>query len=255
MDLSKLPTFMLNKIKTSIFTLDDIKVYIDGLVSLIEAQDFYHGIIPEKRRDGTLATYNYHIQKIRIFYEMMLFEGRLEAKFLNHDNYILVTNIIIIEAIIHEIVHIYQNYCYHVKDYPLVPILMRQVEHTESMEENLYDYYYPYFTFERDAETVAIENVLVILRYLVKDTKLFIHYLDLLKTKIMAGYQHRDKLFYSPIEAIYQDLFQEESPEIKVEDTYDALKPGLKVSKRQYGIFKANYKSIIIDRNNLQIKL
>lgn len=253
MDLSKIPLFMLNKIRTSIFTLDDIELYINGLVSSIEAQDFYRGIIPEKRRDGNLATYNYDIRKIRIFYEMMLFEGRLEAKYLNHDNYILVTNVLIIETIIHEVVHIYQNYCYHVKDYPFVSILMRQVKFTEYMDENLYDYYYSYFTFERDAETIAIENVLIILRYLIKDTKLFVHYLDGLKLRIMAGYQYRNKLFYSPFEAIYQDLFKEECPEINVEDPYDSLKLGLRVSKRQYEIFKHNYKSIIIDKNHLQI--
>lgn len=253
MDLSKLPVFMLNKIRTSIFTLDDIDLYINGLVSSIGCQDFYNGIITDNARNGNLATYNYHTYKIRIFYEMMLTEGRLEAKYLNREDYILVTNIIIIQSIIHEVVHMFQNYCYHQQDYPILPIFFRQLQFSEECDEKTYNAYYSYFTFERDADTIALENVLVILRYLIKDAGLFIYYLEILKAQIIRGYQIKNNTFTSPIETIYQDLFKSECPKIELDNSYDSLKLGLRVSKRQYNKFKHEYKSIIIANNELQI--
>ena len=253
MNLSKLPIFMLDKIRTSIFTLDDIDLYINGLVSSIGCQDFYKGIIHDETRDGTLATYNYHTFKVRIFYEMMKTQGRLDAKYMNRDDYILVTNLIILESIIHEVVHIFQNYCYHNNDYPFLQIMFRQLQFAEDCDEDIYNYYYSYFTYERDADTIALENILIILRYLIKDAELFAYYLSVLKLRMIKGYQIRNNAFYSPIEAIYHDLFKEEWPEIKADNNYASLKLGLKVSKRQYNIFKTNYKSIIIDKNDLQI--
>lgn len=253
MDLFKLPVFMLDKIRTSIFTIDDIELYINGLVSSIECQDFYHGIILDKIRNGTLASYNYNTYKIRIFYEMMKTQGRLDAKYLNRDDYILVTNVLILHSIIHEVVHVFQNYCYHNNDYPFLEIMFRQLQFSEDCDDDIYNYYYSYFTFERDADTIALENILIILRYLIKDAGLFIHYLDILKLRIIRGYQIRNEVFSSPLETIYNDLYKEECPEVHIEDPYTSLKLGLKISKRQYNIFKANYKSIIIEKNNLQI--
>ncbi len=253
MNLSKLPIFMLNKIRTSVFTKEDIETYIEELVNFIGCREYYKGIKIDDIRDGTLITYNYHTYKMRVFYKMMLTQGRLDAKYINRDDYILVTNILIIHTIIHEVIHIFQNYCYHNKNYQFLEVLFRQLKYADNCDNKTYNNYYSCFTFERDADSIAYENTLVILRYLVKDAGLFLYYLELFKQTIIAGYQLRQNILYSPIELIYQDLFKEEPPEIEIVEPYQSLKLGLKVSKRQYNNFKRNYQSIIIKNNNLQI--
>lgn len=184
----------------------------------------------------------------------MITEGKLLNKEYNFP-VVLITNLIMILSIIHEIVHVYQNACFHEKDFPIYHIYKREFYLTETLDDKTYDSYYKCFIFEREAETIALENLLIIIRRFVPEAEIFYYFIESLKQTIIRGYEFRSKIFYSPIKVIYQDLFKEEAPEIIMPDVYDALKIGTDVSVRQYNLFKKNYQKIIVNKNNLQVKI
>lgn len=157
-------------------------------------------------------------------------------------------------GIIHEIVHIYQNACFHEESFPIYEIYKQEFHLTETIDDETYNAYYKDFIFEREAETIALENILVIIRRFVPNANIFYYFIELLKETIIRGYEYRDNVFYSPIKVIYQDLFKEEAPEIIIPDVYDSLKIGTDISIRQYKLFKKNYQRIIINKNDLQVK-
>jgi hypothetical protein len=252
MDLAFLPDKLLNKINNEYFNKDDITYYIYELVKYLELNEFYNGVIYDDTKCNTFATYNSKTKYIRLFYDVALKEGQYEALYIKCDD-ILFTNIFIIETILHEVIHMYQAHCYKYEKLPFVDLLYRQYKYTSKCDSSIYELYYDYFTFEREAESIAIENVLVLLRKLVPDYKLFSYYVDLLKKEIVTGYNIRNNILVSPLESIYQSLFHEDVPTIGIDDNYVKLKLGLPVSKRTLYNFKSNYQDIIIDKNNLHV--
>lgn len=253
MNIAMVPNKLLAKIKTEVFSKDDIKLYIKSLIDVLELHNYYNGVIFNNKKVENLASYNFETKNFRIFYKMMIKTGIFLNKKYNYP-LVLITNLTIIHAILHEIVHAYQNACIHECDFPIYHIYTRELDLTETLDNKKYNSYYKYLIYEREAETIALENLLMIIRTFVPDAEIFYFYMELLKKTIISGYEFRDKVFYSPLNVIYQDLFKEDTPEIYVPDVYDALKIGTNVSIRQYRLFKKNYQRIILDKNNLHVK-
>lgn len=254
MDLTIIPNRLLAKISDEIFSKNDLILYIINLTNCLKLDDYCRGIGYNNTIGKTFTTYNFYTKKMTIYYEAMIMKGKLLSEE-NNFPVVLITNLIMILSIIHEIVHMYQNACLHEKSFPIYQIHKRELYYTNNCDDETYDDYYNCLIFEREAETIALENILVIIRRFVPNAEIFSYFIELLKETIINGYEYRGKEFYSPIKVIYQDLFKEEPPEIIIPDFYDSLKIGNNVSVRQYNLFKKNYQKIIIDRNNLQIKV
>lgn len=251
MNLAILSPELLKKIKTSVFTIDDIGIYISDIINHLGINKYLKEVMLLNSNDtNILAKYDFNNRIMKIHYDNIITEA-IELYDNESNDFILFINMCIIECLIHEIVHVYQNYAINEFDYPLFHIYEQEINLFKELTEEEYNEYYNCFIFEREAIITAYETILIILKRIVNNSSLLNYYLNELSKVLKSGYEINEKITTSPIEKVYKNLLNIDAPIVNGLNQYDSLKLGTQVGKKTVERNNKYVKRLIIKRNNL----
>lgn len=212
---------LLNRIKIDIFDINDIAIFIADLIEYLGLNKYLNKIILMENDDlNNLAKYDFNTKNMKIYYKNIIDEAK---EIFNGEKIekVLFINLCIIQCIIHEIVHVYHNYLITECDAPIFQIYEQEIRLFDSLSDEEYETYYNCFIFERDAIITSYEAILLILKKDIKNNEMFDYFISELSSVLKSGYDNR-----SPIEKIYEDLFNIDAPSVSGLDLYDLLKLG-----------------------------
>lgn len=252
MNFSLIRNELLTKIDKVIFSQEDIKTYLLDLINYLGLHDYTSDIIFDDISNDTLATYCFHTRKIKININNIIRDAKSIYPFIDDNNLILFINLSFIEAILHEVVHIFQNYLFNNENYSLLQLYLKEFIAADKMEEDDYSIYYNCFIFEREAIVTSLENILIILKNFIKNDKLFEYYLEQLTQYLTIGYKSNNQSIVSPIEILFNYYFKESVPTITNLDIYDTLKLGFQINKDNFILYNNKARNLILEKNNLQ---
>lgn len=270
---------LLYKIKDEIFSYEDATIFISDLVKTFGIQDYLRKIkfLPNKSNEALiiysledekfkkeayadhnpidiLSTYNFYDKTIKLDMNNILNEA---YELFDNDEELLALfiNMNIIECMIHECVHVYQNFVIHETDYGLYNLMALELSEFENMNENDYNKFYNIFMFEREAIITTYEALMVFAKKIFHNENIFEYYKDCLTTVLLGGYKiKRSHKITSPLEIKFKDLFKREMPEVSALDIYEALKFGLPVSYNDYVKFQKNNRELILAKTSCNRK-
>lgn len=256
-DFMELSNFTINDfstIKDKVFSTDEIKQYVNSIVSFLEITDYLTSISFVNNRYQDLAVYNFKYMTLKISLIAITNEVKMEINYNDKIDFTLFTNLLIISTLIHEINHIVQNHLVTESNIPIANIFRRELEIFTAENDYIVKYYqtnYSSFIFEREANINSIENILKIIIKYCYDSEIYSYYFELLKEELISGYEKHLTTIYSPIERIYDELLCDKVPIVNNISLYDRIKLGFQVSKEEYEEFNENIDSIILSKNNL----
>ena len=255
MDISFLYDYLYNKIQLENFNEDDVKHYVQDVVSFLELNEYLADVwfSPERYRD--LGSYNFKDRKVRVALKAIINEARMVLNMMDDKpNQQLMINLFILKTLLHEITHIYHNYLVSECDNDISKVFYVELDYfhqdTDLVSEQ-YVTHYNKLIFERDANISSVENILRIISKYLHDDLVFAYYYEELKRYLLAGYEERNGRIISPIEVVYQDLLKQDIIYASNIDLYDRLKLGFQVTSEEMNEFKGNIDSIILFKNNL----
>lgn len=192
MNFAIIRTSLLEKIKTNIFSYEDIIIFVNDLITHLGINDYLKEIrfLPSTfdadlviykckdqilRKDtaykndkyviknsvNILATYSFFERVMKIDIDNIIREAK---DYFDNDEseLILFINMSIIECLIHETVHAYQNFAIHETNYSLYQLMALELPKFELMDDDQYDKYYNTFIFEREAIITTYEAIMII---------------------------------------------------------------------------------------------
>lgn len=244
------------KINKEILSKELIEEYVSSLIDYLELYEFYNGIIFVPRNFSDLASYNFHTLKVKINIDRIIKEANLRYHFTNLSNKkIVFINLAILEALYHEVIHIFQNYVLTCTDWGFAELFKKDVYYLNNLDETeetnkLYSNYHDLFVIERDANITSFENILHIIIENLHDEDLKEYFLRVLSSALMYGYDFNGSST-SPMKTIFEELYLEDTPVVENLDLYDRIKYGFQINKKEYKWFKKNNKGLILSKNNL----
>lgn len=242
------PKFI-DKIYESVFDKNDVLNFIKGFVKYLKIDDYLSDVVFKYLKKGNLAIYNRKTKVVSVSLEAIIDDAKALCEE-NVPDKILFINIMIILTLVHEITHI--NQVAHMKDNnPISMILKRDFTLIDILTPEEYEYYYGYFTCERDAIITSLEYVLYLLKNILKQEKMFNYFFEILSDNLTNGYEIKRKKEISPIQIINKRFSKKTFPSLTYLDIYDSLKYGLPLSKDKLDNFTENKKLIIIQKINL----
>ncbi len=245
---------ILSNIENHIFTDKEVKSYIYALVNYLDLGDYFKGVIIKTLKDKNLATYNFDTLKIKIDTDFIRIFAVLEYEQTNLKKAIIAfSNLEILEAIYHEIVHIIHNYFAFGSMIPIGYLYRVDIWALNELDldDEEYDKIHDLMTIERDANITSLENILFIIKKYIKNDNLFEYYLKKLQFLMLEGYDIKKDII-SPMEILYNDVYNLDLPNISNIDLYDRIKLGLPLEKKDIRTFKNKEIYIILKKNNLQ---
>lgn len=255
MDISFLYDYLYEKISFKIFDEHDIKRYISDVIDYLELNDYLTDVLFTEDKYVNLAAYNFQYRTIKVSMKAIINEARMVINMMNDkSDYELKINLFILEALIHEIHHVYHNYLVRECDNEISTIFYNQLSHfyrEDEQSNNEYESYYNKLIFERDANISAIENILRIIQKHLDNKEIYDYYYNELKKFILAGYVVEDSRIISPFEIVQGELLKLEMLTVEGIDLYDRLKLGFQVSRDEFEYFNDNSDEIILTKNNL----
>lgn len=244
------------KINKEILSKELIEEYVTSLIDYLELYEFYSGIIFVPKNFSDLASYNFHTLKIRMNINRIIKEANLRYHFTKlSDKKILFINLAILEALYHEVIHIFQNYVLTCTNWGFAELFKKDVHYLNSLDETdeatkIYSNYHDLFVIERDANITSFENILHIVIENLNDEELKQYFLEVLSSSLMYGYDFNGSST-SPLKTIFEELYLEDAPNVENLDLYDKIKYGFQIGKSEYKWFKKNSKGLILSKNNL----
>ena len=164
------PKFI-DKIYESEFDKNDVLNFIKGFVKYLKIDDYLSDVVFKYLKKGNLAIYNRKTKVVSVSLDAIIDDAKALCEE-NVPDKILFINIMIILTLVHEITHI--NQVAHMKDNnPISMILKRDFTLIDILTPEEYEYYYVYFTCERDAIITSLEYVLYLLKNILKQEKMF----------------------------------------------------------------------------------
>lgn len=247
MNFTNIPGNLFNKFKIELFNIDDIYLIVNTYIEQFKLNEYCKEFKIYKRRKNILAIYQG--ANLRIYYEEIIMHCKRESKTHNLP-FVLLVNTFILVCIIHELVHALQEK-YFIDGIKLYRIHNEVLKFIDQKSGEKYEKYYYYLIYEREAETIAYENILILIRRYFHNEEIFNYYLDLLEQVLNTGYKFKRDTFYSPIEITYKDIIKKTPPTVNGLNTYNRITFGLPISFSKYQNFYENSKKIILKNNNL----
>lgn len=193
-----------------------------------------------------LSTYSFFDRTIKIDIDNIISEA-IEYFDNDESEQILFINMCILECMIHEVVHTYQNFAIHETDYSLYQLMTLELSRFEIMDDKEYNKFYNTFIFEREAIITTYETLMIIAKHFLHNDALFEYYKDNLTKVLLGGYKvKKTRKVDSPLEIKYKYLFKKKTPEVMSLDVYEALKYGFPVSYQEFVDFKKNNNELIL---------
>lgn len=277
MNFALIRTSLLDKIKKEIFSYEDIITFVNDLVTTLGIDKYLKEVrfLPSTRdidlviysiQDKTikkdtnykndpyviensskiLSTYSFFDKVMKIDFDNIINEA-YEYFDNDEDELTLFINMCIIECLIHEIVHVYQNYAIHETNYSLYQLMALELSRFEIMDDQEYDKFYNTFIFEREAIITTYEALMMISKVFLQNDALFEYYKDCLSKVLLGGYKvKKSRKVTSPLEIKYKQLFKKSVPEVASLDIYETLKFGFPVTYQEYCNFQKNNSEIIL---------
>lgn len=246
MNLCYLNEELNSKIKTTIFTKNDIELFIRGFLSFLGISNELKCINYVIDRKGNLARYNYITHNLNIDYDALIDDANEGYGKDSDYELILFTNIMIILSLVHEITHIYQ---YAHKDDNSLPynIMKREFGLFKILEDEEYNKYWGYFTCEREAVINSYEYVLFLLRTVIKNEEMYDYFFSNLVDSLISCYKVKSKEVISPLQVINKRFRNKSTQPINLNDIYESLKYGYPINREEYEYYKKN-KEIIVTK-------
>lgn len=253
MEFSYINDELLSKISTSIFTENDIKVYINDLVTHLNLNEYLAEIKFNFIHQLYLATYDYYTYNLKIDLKGIIdYAEGLYNRDDNEEEKTLFINIMILLTLIHEVVHIKQN-SRLLDKFGIYNLIKKELGLIQILTDEEYDEYYIYFTFERDANATSFEAILYLLSTKIKNDALYEYILDNLTKILLSGYKRKGSKLMSPMQVISSRFSKRSFNMVSNRDIYNSLKYGYPVTREEYMDFKSNSKKIILEKNNLHV--
>ena len=102
---------ILSNIENHVLTDREIKLYMYALVNYLELNDYFKGLIIKSLEEKSLATYSFKTLKIKMDADFIRKVATREYEQANLRKLIIAfTNLEILQAIYHEVIHIVHNY-------------------------------------------------------------------------------------------------------------------------------------------------
>lgn len=244
MNLCYLNNELNSKIKTTIFSKDDIEIFISGFLDFLGISHELECINYIKYTNGNLAKYNYIIHILNIDYDGLISDAKEGYGKDTDDEKILFINIMIILSLVHEITHIYQ---YAHKDDNRLPynIIKKEFGLFKILEDDEYNKYWGYFTCEREAVINSYEYVLFLLRTVIKNEEMYDYFFSNLVDSLTSCYKARKKEVKSPLQIINKRFRNKSTLPINLNDIYESLKYGYPISRDDYDNYIENKDKIV----------
>ena len=237
-----------------IYTKEEIRDMAYELVSFAELDDYFEDLIFSSDDNNNLGSYNYSTKIIKFKYDDILEIAKNDFENGIGNDEIVFTNLCLLEALFHEMMHVIQNHVAFATDWPLSVLVKIDIllfaDHTISDEE--YDEFHDFFMIEREAMISALENILLIIRYYVKNSETYELFKGRLEAFIRQGYAKIDGKVISPMEYVYQNIYDLEPPVISNMALYDRMKLGFPISVKEYNKYLASTKGMSILKKNLK---
>ena len=255
MDLSTIYNYLYDKITLNVFSEDDIKFYINDIVSFLELNEYLADIVFIPDRYKNLGSYHLGERKMNIAIKAIVNEARLVLNMMDdkpHQESMI--NLFILKTLLHEITHIYHNYLITECDSDIAKVFYLELAYFQSDSEIVaqqYEKHYSKLIFERDANITSVENILRIIKKYVNDPMLYDYYFEYLKHYLLSGYSEDNDTITSPIEIVYGDILHQDMIVADNIDLYDRFRLGFQVNRDEMSYFKDNIDTIIKAKNNL----
>ncbi|MCH5167655.1 MAG: hypothetical protein J1F35_07200 [Erysipelotrichales bacterium] len=235
---------ILKNIEHQIFTKKDIENYIWEIVNEFELNDYLKDIIFTNDIEH-LAFYHFGERTLKINYEEMINDA--ENNYGKEDKHELVifTNLYILTSLVHEIVHILQNYYARTSRKPIRIYMKTEILCFSTLTKELYDKYYDCFSFEREAIVTSLEVVLYVIKTKIKNEELYGYFRDWLAESLLSGYIIKHKKLISPAHIISKNVMKISGSYKPKYNIYSKLKYGFDLPYWQYNYFKNNAATII----------
>lgn len=245
---------ILSNIEKHVLTDKEIKSYIYALVDYLDVGDYFKGVIIKSLVGRSLATYSFETLKIKMDTDFIKMVATKEYEQANLRKIIIAfTNLEILQAIYHEVTHVVHNYIAFGTNIPIgylyrVDICaLNELEISDEDYEKIHDL----MTIEREANITSLENILLIIKKYIGNDNLFEYHLRKLQTFMLDGYEIKKEII-SPMEVLYQNIYQLNIPSVANIDLYDQIKLGLPIEKKDIRTYRNNERYIILKKNNLQ---
>lgn len=285
MNFALIRTTLLDKITSNVFNYDDIITFVNDLVKHLGVEKYIKEIrfLPSKidedlviysfkdnslnkdfnyksddayikNASDILSTYSFFDRIMKVDIDNIINDA-LDYFDNDESEKILFINMSIIECLIHEIVHVYQNFAIHETNYSLYQLMALELTRFEFMDDQEYNKFYNTFIFEREAIITTYEALMSISKYLLNNNALFEYYKDSLAKVMLSGYKVKSsRKVSSPLEIKYKYLFKEKLPSVATLDVYESLKFGFPVSYSEYQNFMNNNNELILRKTACNTK-
>lgn len=248
---------LLNILDKQILTKDNIITFVNDIVNFLGIGEYLKKIrfLPDDYEENeipldrdNLSTYSFINRIMKINIENIKQEAISYYDRENDDELILFINMNIIECLLHEITHVFQNYAIHETNYSIFKLMHFEISAFEFMSDKDYDTYYYTLLFERDAIITTYENLMIIAKVLLKNEALYEYYKENLGKVLLGGYKVKYNKVTSPLETKYKKLFKKEVPIVTAANIYETFKYGFPVNINEYNNFRLNEDEIILKK-------
>lgn len=246
---------LLSNLEDHVLTDKEIKSYIYALVNYLELNDYFKGVIIKSLHEKSLATYSFLTLKIKMDTDFIKSVAVLEYEQANLRKLIAAfINLEILQVIYHEVTHIIHNYMAFESDVPIGYLYRVDICALNNLDisDDDYDKIHDLMVIEREANITSLENILIIIKKYIGNSKLFEYYLGKLQTFMLDGYDIK-KSIISPMEILYNEVYHLEVPCVSNVDLYDKIKLGLPLKRNDIRTYTNNERNIILGKNNLQV--
>jgi hypothetical protein len=234
-----------------ILSMDEVKSYIFYLVDYLEIGNYVTDVVSLDGTDCGRYSFDELLIRINLPRIIMMANVYFEKCHIEKDRTLFI-NLNILESILHEVVHGIQNCKIHEEDLAYNILFLREMQLAEYISDELYDQYYFFFSYERDAMITSIENILHIIDYNYKDKdRIFSYFLNNLYKYLVYGYRVGYDSITSPAEIINEELFNSPTPILSNIDIYDRLKLGYQIKPKNLRSFNRKKNRKILMKNNL----
>lgn len=236
---------LFDKMNSKILTDKEILTYSLHMLEYLELYDYLKEIKIIDEKCDSFGSYNFRDKIMKINTYMNILDTKMENNVqpikLNEP---LMINMSLLNSVIHEFIHVMQNYIISETDWSMAPMLKNQIDWVYNNDNpDQYNGYYTHFTFEREALIDSIENILFILENYFNDPGVFNYYLNSLKYYLTIGYTEHGSY---PVYALYNNLFQVDCiPTISGIDDYNTMKYGFYVPYSTVREYKENDEKIL----------
>lgn len=241
-----------NKLNIEILNKEDILAFINGFLKYLNIESYLKETkFLDFDNKNDLAYYDWDNLILKIDYDNLIKDADVLYEGEDKTDYVLFINVMILLSLVHEITHIYQNA--HRYDGTIITnIINSNLNLFDILEKKEYDEYWSLFLVERDAIVTSYEYIIILLKTIIKNERMYHYFLEELADNLTCGYRVRLKEITSPLQIVNKRFSKSVNPKLSKYDIYDSLKYGFPITKKEYLDFRKEKEKIILLKNNLQ---